>query len=396
MVKNTKRKLTKDEVAQEYIRIYNELGRLPTTRELGKLSKFCKDTFRNYLGNTEDIIRYCKLDVEIPSEKKHKILSDDECLSVLREANEKCIKLHGRYITAKEIDRNIKLPSMDVYTRRFGGLDNVLNLLGYTRELEQNILKQKLINEYKEIAIKLGKTPTIYEYDKYCKIRKAATVSRIFGGFLEFQKICELDINSHGKPQFDKYDLLEDLNKLYIDLGRKPTQQDIIDCQYLPSMHTIAHYFGSLTNALRELGLSEDEISNNTRVTPNGTVCLSRYEYLFARMLEVNNISFEKEVPYRKYIPNLKEWWKCDFEIIYQNENYFVEIFGITQNQNYDIKTKNKQLVCKKYNIKLLSIFPEDIMYKNYDQLYQMMKSKISHQINDSFDDELDELFDLD
>lgn len=253
-----------------------------------------------------------------------------------------------------------------------------------------------MINEYKEIAIKLGKTPTIYEYDKYCKIRKAATVSRIFGGFLEFQKICELDINSHGKPQFDKYDLLEDLNKLYIDLGRKPTQQDIIDCQYLPSMHTIAHYFGSLTNALRELGLSEDEISNNTRVTPNGTVCLSRYEYLLARMLEVNNISFEKEVPYRKYIPNLKEWWKCDFEIIYQNENYFVEIFGITQNQNYDIKTKNKQLVCKKHNIKLLSIFPEDIMYKNYDQLYQMMKSKISHQINDSFDDELDELFDLD
>ena len=42
MVKNTKRKLTKDEVAQEYIRIYNELGRLPTTRELCKLSKFCK------------------------------------------------------------------------------------------------------------------------------------------------------------------------------------------------------------------------------------------------------------------------------------------------------------------------------------------------------------------
>lgn len=378
MIKNTKRKLTKDEVAQEYVRIYNELGRLPTTRELGKLSKFCKDTFRNYLGDIESIIRYCKLDVKLPSSKQHKTLSDDECLSVLREANEECIKLYGRYITAKEIDTNIKLPSMDVYTRRFGGLDNVLNMLGYTRKAEQDILKQNLINEYKEIAIKLGKTPTIYEYDKNCKIRKAATVSRIFGGFIEFQKICELNLNSHGKPQFDKCDLLKGLNQLYVELGRKPTQYDITDCQYLPSMHTIAHYFGSLTNALRELGLSDAEIGDNTRITPNGTVCLSRYEYLFARMLEVKNVPFTKEVPYRKYIPNLKEWWRCDFEITYQNENYFVEIFGITQNQNYDIKTKNKQLVCKEYNIKLLSIFPEDIMYKNYNQLYQMLEYKIN------------------
>lgn len=394
MVKNTKRKLTKDEVAQEYIRIYNELGRLPTTRELGKLSKFCKDTFRNYLGNIEDIIQYCKLDVKTPSSKKHKVLSDDECLSILREANEECIKLYGRYITAKEIDANTALPSMDVYTRRFGGIDNVLNILGYTRELEQDILKQNLIDEYKEIAIKLGKTPTIYEYDKYCKIRKAASVSRIFGGFLEFQNICELDNNSHGKPKFDKNELLQNLHNLYIELDRKPTQQDIIDCGYLPSMHTIAHYFGSLTNALKEIGLSEDEIGNNKQITPNGTVCLSRYEYLFARMLEIHNIQFEKEVPYRKYIPNLKEWWKCDFEIVYQNENYFVEIFGITQTPSYDIKIKKKQLACKKNNIKLISIFPEDIMYKNYDKLYQMLKTKISHLTNYSFDDELDDLFD--
>ena len=61
---------------------------------------------------------------------------------------------------------------------------------------------------------------------------------------------------------------------------------------------------------------------------------------------------------------------------------------------SYDIKIKKKQLACKKNNIKLISIFPEDIMYKNYDQLYQMLKMKISHQINYSFDDELDDLFD--
>lgn len=132
------------------------------------------------------------------------------------------------------------------------------------------------------------------------------------------------------------------------ELGRRPTQYDVNHCEYTPSDSTYIFYFGCFTNALKEIGYTDEDIYENKQTTPCGTVCLSRYEYLFARMLETHNIPFEKEVPYRKYIPNLREWWKCDFEIQYNDNNYFIEIFGITENQNYDNKIKNKQIVCKK------------------------------------------------
>lgn len=55
------------------------------------------------------------------------------------------------------------------------------------------------------------------------------------------------------------------------------------------------------------------------------------------------------------------------------------------------IKLKINKSYAKNNNIKLLSIFPDDIKYRNYDQLYEMLVKKIK-----SFEDELDGLFEYD
>lgn len=391
--KNKKRKLTKQEVANEYIRLYNQLGRLPKSRELSTMSKFSKDTYKKYLGEKEEMLKFCGLEHEIKNIKIRKELSDEECLHLLKVETEKKLYKQMKLLTTQEIDKNKNMPSMDVYTRHFGGIKNAYKLIGVDYDkLNEEMLKADLMEEYIEMAYKLGKTPTIYEYTKYSKIRSGKIVSDLFGGsFTNFQIACGLSLNPHNVDKYNKDELKQNLLKLYNDLSRKPTQLDITDCEYLPSMNTISHYFGSLTQALIEIGLSKEEINTKEQITPNGIVCLSRYEYLFARMLEIKEIPFKKEVPYRKYIPDLKEWWRFDFEVNLNNEYYLVEIFGITDNKDYYNKINNKKKVSKAYHLNMICIYPQDIMYKSYNELYDMFINKTK-----SFEDELDELFDLD
>ena len=393
IVKNKKRKLTKQEVADEYIRLYNELGRLPKSRELTSMSKFSKDTYKKYLGEKEEMLKFCGLKNEIKNIKAKKILSDKQCLELLKEETEKKLINEMKLLTVKDIENNKNLPSMDVYTRHFGGLKNAYKLLGVDYDiLNENMLKAELIQEYIDMSVKLGKTPTIYEYDKYSKIKGNKAVSALFGdSFINFQKACGLPLNSHGKPHYNKEELSENLLKLYNDINRKPTHIDINNCDYLPSISTISHYFGSLTQALKYIGIPEDVMNCKEHVTPNGTLCLSRYEYLFARMLETKNIKFNKEVSYRKYIPNLKEWWRFDFEVEFNDNIYLVEIFGITENEDYYNKIKRKKNTAKENKLNMICIYPYDIMYKNYDEIYDMFISKII-----SFEDELDDLFNID
>ena len=285
-------------------------------------------------------------------------------------------------LTTKEIDKNKNMPSMDVYTRRFGGIKNAYKMIGIDfDDFNDHRLKQCLIKEYLEMADRIGKTPTIYEYDKFGRIRSSRTVSKIFGGFNNFQKICGLELNPHNKKKYDQDVLINGLLTLYKELGRVPTQNDINNCGYIPSSCTYFSYFGGIKEALRLIGIKEE-------YTECGTKCLSRYEYLFARTLELKNIKFEKEVSYRKYIPNLKEWWRFDFEVIFNNDCYLVEIFGIENNIHYERKMCHKQKICLDNNIKLISITPEDILYKNYDQIYDMFIYKIR-----TLDDEIDEIF---
>lgn len=277
--KNTKRKLTKQEVADEYIRLYNELGRLPKSRELSAMSKFSKDTYKKYLGEKEEMLKFCGLEHEIKNIKVRKELSDEECLYLLKIETEKKLYKQMRLLTTQEIDKNKNMPSMDVYTRHFGGIKNAYKLIGIDYDkFNEEMLKADLMEEYIEMARKLGKTPTIHEHTKYSKIRCGKTVSELFGGsFTNFQIACGLSLNPHNVNKYNKDELKQNLLKLYNDLDRKPMQLDIDDCEYLPSAYTISHYFGSLTQALIEIGLSKEELNTKEQITPNGVVCLSRY-----------------------------------------------------------------------------------------------------------------------
>lgn len=124
-----------------------------------------------------------------------------------------------------------------------------------------------------------------------------------------------------------------------------------------PNIHTVKALFdNSWLKALIEAGV----LDNNTRKTSRGThtiakdghVCLSLGEKTIDDFLYSHNIKHEKE-------PHYPEGnYRADFLI----DNVFVEYFGLKGNPEYDKKIKLKQKLCKKHNIKLISIYPNDII----------------------------------
>lgn len=290
--------------------IYNMFGRMPTFYEICKYSKFGHGIYKKYCGSTFLLaLKYnlIKFDNNINT-RKYKFYSDEECLNILKQETDKKLKYDKQLLTAKEIDLNYSMPSMDTYTRKFGGIKKSYEMIGVDYDyFNKDVIKHEVIQEYLYLCKKYNKTLTIWEYEDFTKIRSTKMIPQMFGNFINLQNECGLTLNSHGKLKYTKDELKVNLLKLYNTINRKITQYDIDICEYLPSASTITTYFGSIANALKEIGVPNEIIKTKECVTPNGVVCFSRYEYLFARTLEIYNIEFEKEVSYRKYIPNLKQ-----------------------------------------------------------------------------------------
>lgn len=121
--------------------------------------------------------------------------------------------------------------------------------------------------------------------------------------------------------------------------------------------------------------IAADILENDTRRTSRGThtiakdghVCLSLGEKTIDDFLYEHNIKHERE-------PHYPEGnYRADFLI----DNIFVEYFGLKGNPEYDRKIILKQKLCKKHNIKLISIYPTDIVsFKKLQGKFKIFMAK--------------------
>ena len=63
---------------------------------------------------------------------------------------------------------------------------------------------------------------------------------------------------------------------------------------------------------------------------------------------------------------------------IVNNYTYFVEIFGIEGVDRYYKKTEDKIKICKDNSLKLIDLYSNDILDNNFDELYDLIISKIN------------------
>lgn len=149
--------------------------------------------------------------------------------------------------------------SRDTISRRFGGWIAALQKSDLSITSSQlnhlGIDKNDLIADLKFVADKLcKKTFTTTEYSKYGKYSKDH-YSKRFGSWNKALEIAGLEPFDHPlgggtKNKVSQYACLEEIERLWIELGRQPTTTDIKMGRSRYSLHIFERRFGSWRKAL--------------------------------------------------------------------------------------------------------------------------------------------------
>lgn len=173
---------------------------------------------------------------------------------------------------------------------------------------------------------------------------------RFNGGNLYCSHACVKKARERHNPQ----DLIAAINSVSKKLGRVPAKREVLE---LASSCTYA--FGSWNNAIAAAGLQPNR-SHDHRMykrmrtaAVDGHLCDSISEAIIDNWLHRNGIKHERDAFY----PSGK--YKTDWVL---KNGTFVEYFGLAADSpRYDRDVKVKKEICRKYGIKLVAIYPEDL-----------------------------------
>ena len=201
-------------------------------------------------------------------------------------------------------------------------------------------------------------------------------VKRLGIGHLDFCAPCLRDtvLQGSGNNSLSGKQVLSYLRDLTAVLQRVPSQnfgegiEDLRDLDFQerlavlrvlkrkPTVHRVKELFGSWLKALIEAGVLEDGTRRTSRgvqcLAKDGHVCLSLGEKTIDDFLYSHGIPHEKEPRYPEGN------FRADFVV----DRIFIEYFGLKGNPDYDAKMRLKQRICKKHSIKLISIYPSDLV----------------------------------
>ncbi len=176
----------------------------------------------------------------------HRNISDDELLAdVISVAK----RLDKNSITIAEYDLNGKYNHTTI-SRRFGSWKNVLIMTNLRIENHNfSISNEDYLNDILRVATMLDKK-SIYttEYDKYGKFDTGKLIKR-FHSWNNALLMAGLISTGINKNISDK-DLFDEIERIWIELGRQPTTTDVKDGILKYSLNIYARRFGGWRNAL--------------------------------------------------------------------------------------------------------------------------------------------------
>lgn len=364
-----------DEQLLGFIREYNDIYGFPKQRDFNKIEQYPNHvTYFNRFGSFQNAIVLAG--IEIPDNmnklmnRKNKYNKND----VLKELTIVINKFQQDNIGLppyQYVEDNSGIISEAMICRMFGNLKTAYNLLGFEDDYNDSLIKDDMIDKYLKIADTIGKTPTSRDIERFSKngdgeFYSMSTYINRFGNLSEVESMLNMDGNCKTR-YITKEELISRLHELYRELGDVPMQQDINDCKHIPNIGKTLRVLGykSIVQLQKELFGRQ---YNKIKVTKRGTLCLSQYEYTLARTLEKYEYNFKKDQLYKKYIESVESNISVDFVIESHNKCYFIEIFGITGVESYDIKTRQKIDICENANIPILALYPKDFYRMNQDK----------------------------
>jgi len=185
------------------------------------------------------------------------MVSDEELINHLQEVAEEL----GKTPSVSEMN-DCGDWSDSTYHSHFGSWNNALEEAGFERREKDKPSKQKLINHLQELAEDLGKKPAKMEMND-CGEWSGSTYQYHFGSWNNALKEAGFERREAGfqreeKDKLSKQKLINHLQELAEDLGKKPTKMEMNDCGEW-SGSTYQNHFGSWNNALEESGFGRRE-----------------------------------------------------------------------------------------------------------------------------------------
>ena len=182
----------------------------------------------------------------------HRNVPDEELLSDVKNT---ALKLDKDTLTADEYTANGKYHSSTI-SHRFGTWNKALNKAGLSVHKEQNYNlgncnanNDELIKDLKSVANELhSNTVTRAQYNKYGKFSASIFQSR-FKTWENALKSADLDV--HWNHSILAEDLLSEIERVWILLGRQPTSTDIKNGVSKYSLQSYSRRFGGWRGALQ-------------------------------------------------------------------------------------------------------------------------------------------------
>lgn len=333
----------------------------------------------NEFGSFQNCLKVCNIPLYNDKIFNRKQYTKEELLLLYKNFVDKHLKNNIFLPTYDEIDQSYDLPSSSVYLKEFGTLSKLNKLIGYNhKDFNNKALEKDMLDKYINACNDYGHVLNSREITKLSKENKqyiycTETYNNHFGSIHNLQKICGFNVTIPGK-NISKEEMINCLKKLGKELGRRPIQSDLKLYDFVPSANTYINEFGSFKIALKEAGFKYGKIFKNK----NGKLFRSSYELKLANVLDFYNIKYETEIMYKDVIQNFKKLYRFDFEIIINNNKYYIELFGINGNELYEQRKNEKIKICNDNNISLIQLYQNDIYEKTNLEIY----NNIINQIN--------------
>jgi len=185
----------------------------------------------------------------------------------------------------------------------------------------------------------------------YCSSRCFALVSKkcVYCGknFRRNKKYCSPDCQ-HKSQTIDKNLLFKALKNFVKLRGRIPLKREF------PHYRAIRGRFGTWNNFIKTAGFTPNPVMFAKKYTANdGHKCDSLSEKIIDDWFYARNIDHKRSCPY----PN-DRGLTVDFKV----GDYWVEFFGLSgEHKRYDELKSEKIELVKKYKLKFISVYPEDL-----------------------------------
>lgn len=177
----------------------------------------------------------------------HRNISDEELINDIRNT---AIKLNKITLTGEEYSKYGTYHSSTLI-RRFGSWKLVLKKSGLEtagHNFALTFTDKEVISDLKRVAdIYQSKSLTAKEYDKYGEYR-SSTLIKHYGTWNSILKLVGMSLNLHRS--FSNEEMLEEIERIWILLGRQPTTIDIKNNISIFSLQSYTRRFGGWRGAL--------------------------------------------------------------------------------------------------------------------------------------------------